>query len=383
MNELSNNANYSEMQAELQALRKRLEDLETKQAAFKGATHPTVRRRFPKALSIASISLVALLVGSGLLWGVEPIKALFIDANGNVHMGGNTLEMRTVNGSLALQYKYKNDGGKHTHRIGFSDGVNPFMFWSEYESNNAYIGGKLGIGTDPDQNYALNVNSKAKVNGDLDLTGSGKLTATSANVTNSLKAGSANVTGLLEATSANVTGPLTATTTLTVDGNAQFNGMINGEKPPKAPIKFTIPITPKGVSDWNTDIRDIGNLCADGDGCRIVLLLKDGKETIRWTYEVYIDPSSGIGSATGSNGVRYQWKLGGPTIYRDTQIFKAFDNWAQAINFIPDPAAVVNHPFGSDWNRQPKNTAFRDKDKYLIAFQCHYTRECTFIIYDR
>ncbi len=87
MNELSNDVNYGEMKAELQALRKKVEDLETKQAAFKSNTHPAVRRRFPRKLLIASISFVALLAAGGVLWGDEAIKALFVDSKGNVGIG--------------------------------------------------------------------------------------------------------------------------------------------------------------------------------------------------------------------------------------------------------------------------------------------------------
>ena len=84
MNESSEGLNYSEMKTELQALRKKLEDLETKQAAFKISSHPNVRRRFPKNVIIALISLAALVAAGGLLWGQGAIKALFVDPNGNV-----------------------------------------------------------------------------------------------------------------------------------------------------------------------------------------------------------------------------------------------------------------------------------------------------------
>src|SRR5271156_2127585 len=87
MNELASDVNYSEMKAELQALRKKLEELETEQAAFRRSTHPTVRRRFPKALIVVSISLTALLVGSGLLWS-DDIKPLLIDNAGNLRFTG-------------------------------------------------------------------------------------------------------------------------------------------------------------------------------------------------------------------------------------------------------------------------------------------------------
>jgi hypothetical protein len=86
MNKLSSDVNYCEMKAELQALRKKLEDLETRQAAVQSSTQATARRKLRKTLIIASISS-ALLVGSGLLWS-DDIKALFIDNNGNVRING-------------------------------------------------------------------------------------------------------------------------------------------------------------------------------------------------------------------------------------------------------------------------------------------------------
>jgi len=90
MNELSNDGSYSELKAELQALREKLEDLETKQALFKGGTDRTARRKFPRRLAITCVSLAALLVAGGLLWGAEAIKALFVDSNGNVGIGTTT-----------------------------------------------------------------------------------------------------------------------------------------------------------------------------------------------------------------------------------------------------------------------------------------------------
>jgi hypothetical protein len=87
MNELSHDGNYNELKAELLALRKKLEDLETKQATCTTGTDRAARRRFPKRLVTTCVCLAALLVAGGALWGAEAIKALFVDSKGNVGIG--------------------------------------------------------------------------------------------------------------------------------------------------------------------------------------------------------------------------------------------------------------------------------------------------------
>ena len=93
-NNPSDNFHYSEMKAELQALRKKLEDLETKQAAFKSSTHPMLRRRFSTSVIVALIPLAALLAAGGLLWGQGAIEALYVDPNGNVGIGTTSPTVR-------------------------------------------------------------------------------------------------------------------------------------------------------------------------------------------------------------------------------------------------------------------------------------------------
>ena len=76
---------YDEIRLELQALRNKLDQLETRQATFRDTPRFNVHRRYPKLLIVAAVSLATLLWGSGLLWSDE-IKALFIDNAGNVHI---------------------------------------------------------------------------------------------------------------------------------------------------------------------------------------------------------------------------------------------------------------------------------------------------------
>src|SRR5580658_4849417 len=89
MNESQEELKSNDMKAELQSLRKRLEDLETRQAALKVATGRPARRRLPGWLIVASISLALLAVAGGALWGQE-IKALFINSQGDVGIGVST-----------------------------------------------------------------------------------------------------------------------------------------------------------------------------------------------------------------------------------------------------------------------------------------------------
>ena len=191
MDELSNDVNYSEMRAELQALRKKLEDLESKQAAFKINTHPTVRRRFPRRLIIASIPLAVLVVVSGLLWGQgqSAIQALFIDKDGNARFNGTVGINR---GPISNQHLVITPT-KGNIPFNVTDPANSINWLSVFDDGNVIMnGGNVGIGTTtPTPGKKLDVVGDARV--------SASLTAGSATVGGSLTAGSATVTGSLTA----------------------------------------------------------------------------------------------------------------------------------------------------------------------------------------
>jgi hypothetical protein len=205
MSESPEGLNYSEMKAELQALRKRLEDLESKQAASRIAL-PAVRRRFPNRLIIASISLAVLVVVSGLLWGQGEIKALFIDDKGNVGIGttspivrldvaggpsartgthSSTAKALYVTGDFehasgGVEFRHSNG----TQGIGF--GYDSIYATGSDENQNLNLmprgTGRVGIGTiTPTAGKKLDVVGDARV--------SASLTAGSADVTGSLTAG--------------------------------------------------------------------------------------------------------------------------------------------------------------------------------------------------
>ena len=164
--------------------------------------------------------------------------------------------------------------------------------------------------------------------------------------------------------------------TLTTTGN------INGEKPP---LSFAINAT--GSGNWNTVVRDIGDLCGDEDGCRIKLLMHNSTngEVKTITEEVYIGHpgrtkyNGGLGGYTRqSGGGEYaNWRL-------DTDgTNRLFDpwQWCMATNFIPSGFNLVPPlPPGTPTER---DKSFRGDNKYKIAFSCHPHIMGTFIIYDR
>ena len=144
---------YSEIRDELRTLRKRLEDLETKQAVSRDSTRLSVHRSYPKRLIVAVVSLATLLGGGSLLWSDE-IKALFIDNAGNVRIQGAVGIHRAPIANQSLL-------------IGASKGFIPFNVASESENWLTFLedgqvrmnGGNVGIAR------GLTVNGDVKMNG--------------------------------------------------------------------------------------------------------------------------------------------------------------------------------------------------------------------------
>jgi hypothetical protein len=159
-------------------------------------------------------------------------------------------------------------------------------------------------------------------------------------------------------------------------------GNINGQKPP---LSFAINAT--GSGNWNTVVKDIGDLCGDEDGCRIKLLMHNSTngEVKTLTEEVYIGHpgrtkyAGGLGGYTRqSGGGEYaNWRLDTDGTNR---LFNPWE-WCIATNFIPSgfnlvPPLPPNTPTERD-------KSFRGDNKYKIAFSCHPHIMGTFIIYDR
>jgi len=159
MNESPEGINYNEMKEELQVLRQKLEDLETKQAALQVGAPPASRRRFSRRLVMASISLAALLVAAGgLLWG-QQIQALFVDNQGNVGIGVNP-----PGAKLDVAGKIKATEADVSGRLkaGMLEVQNPAgtQPWLAVANGNARVEGKLGINTD--SNVQLDVAAEAR-----------------------------------------------------------------------------------------------------------------------------------------------------------------------------------------------------------------------------
>jgi microcystin-dependent protein len=112
-----------ELRAELGALHKRLEELESKQASSKGGAYFKTRRVFSGRRVAASLSAAILLVAGGILYGQGAGDALFIDPSGRVGIGtANPLGKLDIQGGAdsnggsdpqALSLSYRNGGYRH------------------------------------------------------------------------------------------------------------------------------------------------------------------------------------------------------------------------------------------------------------------------------
>jgi hypothetical protein len=203
MNELSHDGNYNELKAELQALRKKLEDLETGQTALRD-TDRSADRRFPKRLVITCVSLAALLVASGALWGDEAIKALFIDSRGNVGIGtvqpSQKLDVKgtTVTDGIALSrdnvnryamfFAYPGDFNHALYNDNSNidgEGKKDEIKWNSINGFDFRVGqrggksglliqdnGNIGIGTTDDPKAKLDVNGTLNVTKNASISGS-------------------------------------------------------------------------------------------------------------------------------------------------------------------------------------------------------------------
>jgi len=162
MNELANDVSYSELRAELQALRKKLEDLETRQSAIKPGGRGTLRQRFPRTFLVASILLSVLFVGSGLLWGDQAIQALIVDKDGNVRINGVVGIGRApiADQSLLVTPKVGNIPLNVTNP---GNTIN----WLTVLSDGKVLmnGGGVGIGTSPTEGNKLSVKGDADFSG--------------------------------------------------------------------------------------------------------------------------------------------------------------------------------------------------------------------------
>jgi hypothetical protein len=364
MNESQEGLNCNEMKEELQALRKKLEDLEANQSALQVGTRPTARRRFSRRLVTASISLAALLVAAGgLLWG-QQIQALFVDNQGNVGIG-----------------------------------VNP-------PGAKLDVAGKI---------KAAEAEVSGLLKGRTLLAESAQVTTGTLDVTNKAIAGTLESRGDLKANSATITtlqGPCPSPCDLrivqpklTIQGDIRVNGTmdafnttggINGEKP-----RFTLTI-PAGGSTWNTAVVDLKNLCGDEDGCRIKLLMQhknfENNPPVRLiTADLYMvqrtanGPIKGYTRSSGANNHEASWTLNNGSA---ATLLNTWSDWFSISNtYYPGdwfcggapaksasaPAACIqNQPYSSGQNNWRK-----DADSYLVGFRFNKDITATILIYDR
>lgn len=294
-NELSNEVSNSELKAELQALRKKLEGLEAEQAAFKSGADGTVRRRFPKPMIVASISVMALLVGSGLLWG-DDIKALFIDKDG-VHING---AVKMNGGDVGIEKALKVAG-------------------------NANFSSNVGIGADDPK-------AKLQVAGNMLIDGAtpGKAhIATNAYLFNSTPNSSTptwvwrikDTAKKAVAIELNESGTIGLWATQTPGQTDWLPIGINGER---VPVKFDIPA---GGSVPNQGIA----ICTDNGGCRITLRMynSSNNDVLGSTVGLYLHGEGGQTNSPKTNYTRVdgagkdKWGWWGDTVF-------SYDDWCHA-----------------------------------------------------
>jgi microcystin-dependent protein len=166
----------SDLQAELDALRQRIGNLEAEHRDHLRSVSRSRRPAFSRKFLLGALPVAVLLAAGGLLYGQGAGDALFIDPEGNVKIGANLdvkgkvgigtaqphapLEvMQTVSGiSTGLQF-----GGQHTPNVTAGGVIN------SYDADGTYVrpltlqmnGGNVGIGT-PRPNVKLEVNGRIK-----------------------------------------------------------------------------------------------------------------------------------------------------------------------------------------------------------------------------
>jgi hypothetical protein len=217
MNESREGLDYDDMKDELQALRKKLENLENKQAALQVGAHPTARRKFSRRLITASISLAALLVVcGGLLWG-QQTQALFIAQNGNaslsndLSLGGKLMSKGLEIGNSELVFTDadhpQSDAGMQLgHAAIFNDST----------TNALIIRGRNSPASPGNRNVLISDNLRVEQN----------LQVGAREDTGLLKAGNATIYNSLAVGTINVLDPAKG---LTVNGNATVTGTIKGK----------------------------------------------------------------------------------------------------------------------------------------------------------
>jgi hypothetical protein len=108
MNQQFEAADYSDLRREVEVLRKRLEDLESRQVRAKAASRVPRWPRSTAGLAVPAVIVVVLLALGMLLADGNP-DALFIDANGDAKLRGNALIGGDLNLGNSVLYFTKTD----------------------------------------------------------------------------------------------------------------------------------------------------------------------------------------------------------------------------------------------------------------------------------
>ncbi len=180
MQQRSEVTNYSDLKQEVEALRKRIEDLESGHARPKTGGRATCWRRPSRRPALAlSLVIVAVLLALGVLGAQSKQDALFIDQNGNVGIGTNNpyVPLTFPNGE-GDKISLHGQSGKY---FGFGIGPGQLQIHTDGASSHIVFGwgksgdlhetmrlqgdGNVGIGrTDP--KASLDVAGTLKVSGE-------------------------------------------------------------------------------------------------------------------------------------------------------------------------------------------------------------------------
>jgi len=397
MKELSEVPDYSDLKREVEALRKRIEDLESGRMHPQPAGHATRWRWLAAKPALALTAVMGAVLALGVLSAQNKQDPLFIDPNGNVSIGSARFSKIGINQDPLAGQKVIITADGTDVPFNVTDKSNTVNWLTVFKDGNVVMkGGNVG---DEKKTPKLEVSGSSLLSNG---TGSSAFPWTDGNSYVSgtnviLRSGAQSSpakpedgnTERMRITSdgkvgigkTNPDAPLDVKGEIRAD-TLTTTGNINGEKPP---LSFQILAT--GSGNHNTVVKDIGDLCGDEDGCRIKLLMHNSTngEVKTITEEVYIGHpgrtkyNGGLGGYTRqSGGGEYaNWRL-------DTDgTNRLFDpwQWCMATNFIPSGFNLVPPlPPGTPTER---DKSFRGDNKYKIAFSCHPHVMGTFIIYDR
>jgi hypothetical protein len=368
-----------EFRAELGALRKKLEELETKQSGSNVGASFTTRRIFFRRRAAALLSAAMLLAAVGLLHGQGAGDALFIDPKGWVGLGTNSpkamldvagsanLSSATIEGSLkAGTLNVTKDTilanttikgsltseGKGTISNVFVGDVGHGQDWAGFSHRNSTTTTGYGFLHHTSGQYAL-INKKSG--------GGGFIGFRIDNADKMVVADNGSV-GIGTTTpdpkaKLDVVGAIKATS-------------VNGEKPP-----LVFEVGQKGdTQKWHSVNQDIGALCGDADGCTMKFFLRENStdRVLTISEQIYIEqPDKSNNRTAGLRGHARQ--LGGGDSEFILQTANKYEivphpwDWIYVRNYQSPEVGAQSNAFGG----------------YQVQFMTRPNVSATVIIYDR